>query len=340
MSTKPGPVTLKKGDTLFNEGAESDAMYVVKSGCIEITKRKGDGEIVLAKIMPGQLFGEMAFFDNKPRSAGARSGAQGTVVVALPFKALHAQFKTFPEWLKSMVRTVNDHLRDANKRIQTLEKLEKDDGPKFPAHTITKLCAILALCGSRYGEKEEKEGKETLVVSGSILRNYTIQIFQEPTHKMQTMMEILSEKGILDIEALGEGRQQIRFHKYELLAEFVEWYNKWLFTSDDKRVVITEKELPVLNALIFYTKDQEADAEGNFKLYINDIRNSSLADLDYLVDINDYDTLIEKSIVGEKMQEGDGISISFRKKVVDTVIPFWDLLFHIQNNDPGIKKKS
>ena len=42
MSQPPanGPMQLKKGDLLFDEGAPSDAMYVVKSGTISIVKKK------------------------------------------------------------------------------------------------------------------------------------------------------------------------------------------------------------------------------------------------------------------------------------------------------------
>ncbi|MFK8136786.1 MAG: Crp/Fnr family transcriptional regulator [Bdellovibrionales bacterium] len=338
MSDKAGPITLKKGDILFEEGAPSDAMYVVKSGAIAITKRKGDGEIELARIMPGQLFGEMAFFDNKNRSAGARAALQGTVVISLPFAALHAQFKTFPEWLKSMVRTVNDHLRSANKRIQELEKLDKEDEIKFPPHTVTKLCSILALVASKYGEEEDQEGVKSLTVPGGVLRKYTIQIFQEPTHKMNTLMEWLQDLEILNIESLGEGQQQIRFLKYDLLSSFTEWYNKWLFTSDDKKVFITEQEMPILKALMFYSKKTEPQKDGSYKLFVNDIRNKSLEDLDYLVDIGDYDSLIEKTIVGDKIQEEGGITISFKPEVMDRVLPFWEILFEIKKRDvPGKK---
>lgn len=337
MANKPGPITLKKGDPLFAEGDSSDAMYVVKSGGIAITKRKGDGEIELARIMPGQLFGEMAFFDNRPRSAGARAALPGTVVIALPFSALHAQFKTFPEWLKSMVRTVNENLRNANKRIQALEKLEKEDEQKFPPHTVTKLCGILTLVAARHGEKESHEDKESLVVPGGTLRNYTIQIFQEPTHKMNTLMEWLGELGILDVESLGEGQQQIRFHKYELLCNFTEWYNRWLFTADDKKISIDESEMPILKALMFYAEKQEKEEDGSYKLFVNNIRNHSLEDLDYLVDIGDYDSLINKKVLGEKLQEEGGITVSFKPEVMERVLPFWEILFHIQKKD-GLKK--
>lgn len=333
--SKAGPITLKKGDTLFNEGDPSDAMYVVKSGGIAITKRKGEGEIELARIMPGQLFGEMAFFDNKSRSAGAKAALPGTVVIALPFSALHAQFKTFPEWLKSMVRTVNEHLRDANKRIQALEKLEKEDAQKFPPHTVTKLVGILNLVAAKYGETEEETGD--LICPGGVLRTFTIQIFGEPTHKMQTLMEWLGDLEILDVEALGEGQQQIRIKKHQLLSDFGEWYNKWLFTADDKKITIDETEMPVLKALMFYAEQQEPEKDGSYKLYLNDIRNKSLGDLDYLVDIGDYDSLIQKTVLGEKIQEENGITVSFKPEVMNRVLPFWEILFYIQKKDQSKK---
>lgn len=333
MAIKPGPISLKKGDALFSEGDASDAMYVVKSGAIAITKRKGEGEIELARIMPGQLFGEMAFFDSKPRSAGARAALPGTVVIALPFSALHAQFKTFPEWLKSMVRTVNEHLRNANKRIQALEKLDQEETQKFPPHAITKLCGILILVAAKYAESQEKDGRKDLVLSGGMLRNYTIQIFQEPTHKMNTLLEWLGELDILAVESLGEGQQQIRFYKYELLSAFTEWYNKWLFTADDKKITIAEQEMPVLKALMFYAQQTEPQKDGTYKLYVNEIRNRSLQDLDYLVDTNDYDSLIQKKVLGEKIQEEKGITISFKPELMERVLPFWEILFHIQKKD-------
>src|SRR5689334_16837395 len=106
-----GVKKLGKGEILFREGDASDAMYVIKSGRIAITKAKGSGEIVLAEKVNGEMLGEMAFFDNKPRSAGAKAVAEAEVI-ALPFASLHAQFKTFPEWLKAMVKTINTHLRE------------------------------------------------------------------------------------------------------------------------------------------------------------------------------------------------------------------------------------
>src|SRR4029077_3396227 len=93
---------LNKGEFLFREGDSSDAIYVIKSGRLAITKAKGSGEIILAEKKNGEMLGEMAFFDRNPRSAGAKA-LQDTEVITLRFTALYAQFKTFPGWLKAVV---------------------------------------------------------------------------------------------------------------------------------------------------------------------------------------------------------------------------------------------
>lgn len=324
-----GPVELKKGDLLFDDGAASDAMYVVKSGCIAIVKRKGNSEIELAQIMPGQLFGEMAFFDGKPRSAGARALKDSTVI-ALPFNALHAQFKNFPEWLKAMVRTVNDNLRKTNKRLKELERPVNDEGFKFPPHTVTKLSAILMLVANKYGEKDANNGLE---IPYSVLRRYTIQIFQEPTHKMDKLIEWFTELKIMKEEKLSEGRKKLILFKPELLTEFVEFYNDYLFASDDKKISIVRREIPIMKALLFYGKEAPGNNPKAVKVKIDEIRKRSVTDLDYLVEMSEYESLIAKGICTEKLQEKEGISITFNMEEVNRILPFWEIIFKIEDKD-------
>src|SRR5690606_987786 len=102
------------------------------------------GEIELAELGAGEMLGEMAFFDNKPRSAGVRA-KQDTTVIILPFSSLYAQFKTFPEWLKAMVKNINGKLRDANAKIKNLEQAAAPETTAFTPYLITRLCAIIAL---------------------------------------------------------------------------------------------------------------------------------------------------------------------------------------------------
>jgi CRP/FNR family cyclic AMP-dependent transcriptional regulator len=62
------------GDTIFLMGAQHDSMMAVLSGQVKISMTSSEGrEIVLAILNPGEVFGEIAMLDGKPRSADAKA---------------------------------------------------------------------------------------------------------------------------------------------------------------------------------------------------------------------------------------------------------------------------
>ena len=64
--------TYASGDFVFKNRAPGEGMYIIMKGTIKITigTRSGD-ERVLAELKEGDFFGELALFDNEPRSANA-----------------------------------------------------------------------------------------------------------------------------------------------------------------------------------------------------------------------------------------------------------------------------
>jgi len=71
------------GDEIFVEGDEGNWAYLIQSGEIEIIKRKpnGSGEVRLALLGTGRVFGEMALIDEVPRMASARATTKTTLVL-------------------------------------------------------------------------------------------------------------------------------------------------------------------------------------------------------------------------------------------------------------------
>lgn len=313
---------LKKGEVLFREGDPSDCLYVIKKGIIAVTKAKGKGEIELAELKTGEMIGEMAFFDSKPRSAGGKAKTDSTVIV-LPFSALYAQFNNFPEWLKAMVKTINAKLRDANARIKNLETLSADDTTMFPPHLITRLCGIISLVTYKAGEPEG-DGK---VVPYWTLRTYCIQVFQQPTNKLDRIMEALQGFGIMKVEDLGEGKKKVTVLQHKLLDGFVDWYNDYLFKDESKRITVEDKELPVIKALVFYGKKQTPNDKGEVQVSLTDIQNNSMKDLGYLVGTSSSDSLAEKKLVQDKQSaEGGVLTQKFVLKDLERIVPYWELV--------------
>ena len=319
-----GGKNLKRGEVLFREGDASEAMYVIKSGKIAIVKTKGKSEITLAELSPGDMLGEMAFFDNRPRSAGARAIVD-SVVIELPFKALNSQFKTFPEWLKAIVRTMNNHLRNANTKIKNFEQTNEDESTVFTPHMITRLMGVIGLVTARYGDNRE----EGVVVSQHVLRRYTIQVYQLPTNKLQRLMSELEVFGYMRVEELGEGKQKITVLKLDDILNLVDFYSEWLFKPEEKRVVIDAKEVLPLKSLVHYGALEKANAEGMVCVNLTKMQSSCIKDLGRPFSIDDVNRLTEKKVVPEKVSGDDGIALSFHFAEIKKIAPIWELIHHL-----------
>lgn len=61
------------GEAFFLEGDAAEAMYVLESGRVAVTKRWQSSEFVLHELAAGDCFGEMALMDLQPRSASVRA---------------------------------------------------------------------------------------------------------------------------------------------------------------------------------------------------------------------------------------------------------------------------
>jgi CRP/FNR family transcriptional regulator len=73
---------LRRGQVLFREGDHGDEMFLVRAGAIVISKGvTGRVEQVLARMGPGDFFGEMALFDRSPRSATVQADTDVTLLI-------------------------------------------------------------------------------------------------------------------------------------------------------------------------------------------------------------------------------------------------------------------
>jgi len=60
-----------KDTMIFSEGQPGNELYIIQKGQVRISKIVDDKEVMLAILKPGDIFGEMALIENKPRTASA-----------------------------------------------------------------------------------------------------------------------------------------------------------------------------------------------------------------------------------------------------------------------------
>lgn len=102
---------LAASEILFEHGDEGSCAYIVESGVIEILRSTDGLERVVARLGPGEIFGEMALFGEHTRSAGARA-AEATVLTRLTHDYISERVQSADPMLRHMLRTLTRRSRE------------------------------------------------------------------------------------------------------------------------------------------------------------------------------------------------------------------------------------
>jgi CRP/FNR family transcriptional regulator, cyclic AMP receptor protein len=105
---------------IFHEGDAGAEMYVITQGRVEIRKTTGPSSAkTLTTLQAGDLFGEMALIDRKPRSATAVA-VEPTKVLVLNDTLFDKMLVSNPDFARRMIRILSDRIRRSNTVIQSL----------------------------------------------------------------------------------------------------------------------------------------------------------------------------------------------------------------------------
>jgi CRP/FNR family transcriptional regulator, cyclic AMP receptor protein len=130
------------GQTVFAEGDPGDSMYFILKGCIRVEKRALAGSAVqktIAVLEAGDYFGEMALFDQKPRSAAAVA-SEGTRLLRLS-KAAFDQMQARGgvagmSVLFGMIRTSSERIRRLSAQVVVYDEVGKAIGEASDLQTL------------------------------------------------------------------------------------------------------------------------------------------------------------------------------------------------------------
>ncbi len=114
----------RKDEVIFEEGSRGREMYVVHTGEVRVSRKDSAGkEAVLGVLLPGEIFGEMALLDQKPRSATAVATKDDTRLVALDRTRFTYLLRHEPEFAFIVMETLCRRIREKN--AQYAELLEE-----------------------------------------------------------------------------------------------------------------------------------------------------------------------------------------------------------------------
>jgi signal transduction histidine kinase len=115
-------VSIPAGRLVLREGDPGDSLYVVLDGELEVTKRQGDQDILLAIYKPGQFFGEMALLEQAPRSASVGTLQESRLMV-ISQAAFQTLLSCSPSAPLTILHTVTSRLRSTESMLIQNQKM-------------------------------------------------------------------------------------------------------------------------------------------------------------------------------------------------------------------------
>lgn len=107
-------VSLEPGEELVREGEELDALYLLRSGFLQLAQRVGDGDLVVNYLSKGMTLGEVELLlDNTQGWTVTASSVEFAELVKIPISDFKALLRRFPQVEEKLWESVVDRVREA-----------------------------------------------------------------------------------------------------------------------------------------------------------------------------------------------------------------------------------
>jgi CRP-like cAMP-binding protein len=196
------PRSFGPGHVIFREGDASDTCYVVGSGHARAVRGSADGrQITLAHFGPGDIFGELAMFDDERRSATVET-LDAVAAIAILGADMRRLMREHPDLAVRLVIALGRRLREANERLS-----------RQSFQTVQSRVAIVL--GNLVAQAQaEGAGEDDVLVS--VTQADIAQLAGSSRESASRFMAVLERAGIVE-----QGRGRVVVHDPGALAKYV-----------------------------------------------------------------------------------------------------------------------
>ena len=106
-----------KDTMLFAEGESGPELFIIQKGSIRITKIVNNNEVLLALLKSGDIFGEMALLENKPRSASAIAH-EDSVLMAVNRANFKGMVVEQPKVISRLTSSLAERIWNLNRQLR------------------------------------------------------------------------------------------------------------------------------------------------------------------------------------------------------------------------------
>jgi len=198
------PRHFEPGQVVFREGDSSDTCYIVRSGLTRAIREHGDGRVItLATFGPGDIFGELAMFEDERRSATVEA-TEPTDVVAVLGPDMRRLMVEHPEISTRLVIALGRRLRESN------ERLTRQSFQTVQSRVATILSELVA------HELAAREGVSESDVLLIATQAELAQLAGSSRESASRFLAVLERAGVI-----SQGRGRLTVHDLDALKHYV-----------------------------------------------------------------------------------------------------------------------
>jgi CRP-like cAMP-binding protein len=196
------PRSFAAHQVIFREGDSSDTCYIVRAGHARAMREHIDGRsLALAHFGPGDIFGELAMFDDELRSATVET-LDAVDAVALAGSDMRRLLRQHSDIAVKLVIALGRRLRDANERLA-----------RQSFQTVQSRVALVLDGLVRQAQSEGAAAADVLV---TITQADIAQLAGSSRESASRFLAVLERAGVIT-----QGRGRITVHDPEALANYV-----------------------------------------------------------------------------------------------------------------------
>jgi CRP/FNR family cyclic AMP-dependent transcriptional regulator len=196
------PRNFEPGQAVFREGDSSDTCYVVREGQLRAVRSHGDGRtITLSTFGPGDIFGELAMFEDERRSATVEATEQTSVVGVLG---------------PDMRRLMGEHPAISARLVVALGRRLREMNERLSRQSFQTVQSRVAVALSDLVEQEISEGKDAKDVLITTTQADLAQLAGSSRESASRFLAVLERAGVI-----SQGRGRLVVHDADALKQYV-----------------------------------------------------------------------------------------------------------------------
>jgi CRP/FNR family transcriptional regulator, cyclic AMP receptor protein len=196
------PRQFEPGQAVFREGDQSDTCYVVREGHARAVRSHGDGRtITLATFGPGDIFGELAMFEDERRSATVEA-IEPTSVIGVLGPDMRRLMSEHPQIAARLVIALGRRLREMNERLS-----------RQSFQTVQSRVAVVL---SQLVEQEIAAGNGAADVLVTATQADLAQLAGSSRESASRFLAVLERAGVI-----SQGRGRLVVHDPKALEQYV-----------------------------------------------------------------------------------------------------------------------